>query len=314
MSFASEVKNELARFQPSKKCCQLAELSAILRMDGSFHILGKGLYAFHTLTENAAVARKTFRLLSGLFDVDSEVIVRRKRTLGKGNEYLIYIPSQAHLIQVFNETGILDDQMRIRYDVLPRLVRKNCCAAAYLRGAFLGGGSVSSPQKNCHFELVTDNKRLSDDLRRLLIQFQLNAKISSRKRNYAVYIKGSDEIIRFLALVGAHSSLFKWEDAKILKSIRNQVNRLVNCETSNSDKAVEAAQSQINDINLIKEVFGLDWLTDGLREIAQARLDNPEVAIRELGEMCDPPLSKSAAYHRLRRLHQLANRLRAEGS
>jgi DNA-binding protein WhiA len=306
MSFSSRVKNELAHIQPSKKCCRLAELSAILRLDGTFHIQGEGSYAFHTKTENAAVARKTYKFLTSSFSVEAGILASKSERLKKNNEYLIYIPAQATLDQLLNETGILDDRMRLRYGIPTRLVRKKCCALAYLRGVFLAVGAVGDPRKEYHFELVIDGEELARGLVDLMNRLELRARMSSRKKNFAVYLKESDQIVKFLALVGAHDTLLKWEDIRIVKDVRNQVNRLVNCDTANLKKSVEAAQAQIEDIMVIERSWGLSGLPGPLRQVAEARLRFPEASIRELGELCIPALSKSAVYHRLRKLSEIA--------
>ncbi|MBI4744801.1 MAG: DNA-binding protein WhiA [Actinobacteria bacterium] len=308
MSFTKEVKNELARFKLNKKCCQIAELAAILRIDGTFHIKGKGSFAIHTIGENAAVARRTYKFLVDLFGLDSEIVAVRGDKLKKVFSYVIYIPPQNSLNEVLRQTGILNDAAMIRDRILSQLVKRNCCAASYLRGAFLGGGAISDPKKESHFEIVVDNKQICLDIEKLFNHFKLNPRVVTRKRNHSVYLKDSESIVRFLALTGAYNSLLEWEDNKILKDVRNYANRMVNCDTANLDRAVRAASSQIEIINKIEEVFGLNNLTDGLKEIAYLRLNNPESDIKELGELCDPPLSKSAVYHRLRRLSKLAEK------
>lgn len=308
MSFTKEVKNELTRFKLSKKCCQIAELSAILRIDGTFHIKGKESFAIHTISENAAVARRTYKLLIDLFGLDCEIGVTRFDKLRKSLSYVIYIPPQKSLIQALKQTGILTNGVMIRYGILSRLIKKNCCAASYLRGAFLSGGMISDFRKENHFEIVVDNKQISLDIEKLFNRFKLNPRIVTRKRNYGVYLKDSESIVKFLALVGAHNSLLKWEDSKVLKDVRNYANRMVNCDTANLGRTIKAASTQIELINKIEEVFGLNNLPDSLREVAYLRLDNPQADIRELGEISDPPLSKSAVYHRLRRLNKLAER------
>lgn len=310
MNFSARIKDELARIYPSKRCCRLAELSAILHLDGAFHIQGAQKYAFHTKSENAAVARKTYRFLTSLFSVNAEVLVGKSEKLKKNNEYVIFIPTQEVLTQVMNETGVLDDQLRLCYKILPRLVKKNCCALAYLRGAFLGGGAISNPRRSYHCELVSSSEELSYDLQKLMNRFGLGAKVSKKQKNFTVYLKESDRIAKFMALIGAHHALLQWEDVKIVKEIRNQVNRLVNCDTANLNKTVEAAQAQIRDIKIIDEAWGLINLPGSLQEMAEIRLRYPEVNMRELGELCTPPLSKSAVFHRLRKIHRLAKSLR----
>lgn len=308
MIFSRVVKDELARIEPSKRCCRLAELSAIIHMDGTLHIQSWS-YALHTVTENAATARMTIKLLSELFGLKAEVTARRS-LLHKSNNYVVYVSPQKSLDQALNELGILDDSLRLRYGILPRIVKNRCCAIAYIRGSFMGGGSISDPRKEHHFELNTDNKELAEDIRELIIRFDFPAKISTRKNNFAVYLSDSKSMSEFLALVGAYGSLLEWEEISVVKGMRSQVNRLVNCETANLNKTIEAALAQLRDIKQIEKGVGLGRLPRGLQEIAEARLEYPYVSIKELGSLCNPPLSKSAVYHRVRRLSVIAEGLR----
>lgn len=310
MSFNSEIKNELARIKPSRRDCRLAELSAIIHLDGSFHIHGSENFSFNTFSENASVARKTFALLQELFSIGTEIRVWDKRRLAKGKRYEINVSPQEGITQVLNELGILDDSMRFDYGIAPRIVKRSCCAIAYLRGAFLAAGAVNDPKKGYHFEIVTTSEKYSQEICRLLERFALKPRVTARKSNFAVYLKESESIVQFLALVGAYQMLFKWIDAKILHEVRNEINRLINCDTANLKRTIEAAQEQISDIRLIEEVLDLNTLTPALKQIADLRIGYPEMNIRELGEMADPKLSKSAVNHRLRRVRQLAEAIR----
>jgi hypothetical protein len=307
-AFSTEVKNELARVYPNRRCCRKAELSAILRINGSLHIKS-GSYALHTVTENAAIARVIVSWLKELFRLEIKVTVRRSR-LHKNSNYLIFIPDQPGLDRALNELGILDDKLRVASTILPRLVRKKCCSLAYLRGAFLGGGFISNPKGSYHFELTTDNAMLAEGLQALLHRNQLTARINNRKRYFAVYLKNSDQIVKFLALVGAHKALLGWEDIRVFKEIREQVNRLVNCDTANLKKAVKAALDQLEDVKIIEREIGLKNLNKRLREFAQVRVRYPDVCLRELGQLMRPKLSKSAVAHRARRINKIANSIR----
>ncbi len=308
MSFSNEIKSELAKLQPKRKCCQLAEASAIIHMDGSLHILGNERFALDISTENAAVARLLYKYLTGSFSLKVESIIRRS-VLHKSNNYLIRVPYQDGISQALNELGIIDDHMVVVPGILPRITKKDCCNVSYLRGAFLGGGSVSSPKVNYHFELTTDNVKFAHDLQTLINRTGLRARINDRKKNLAVYMKDSEEILDFLARIGAYNALLKWEDERVIKEIRAQVNRLVNCDTANLNKAINAASAQIDDIGIIKSKIGIAKLPVSLQEFAGVRVEYPYVSLRELGELFNPPLSKSAVYHRARRISQLAKSL-----
>jgi DNA-binding protein WhiA len=313
MSFTAEVKDELARIESKKGCCQRAELSALVRVEGTLHITGPGVFRLEIATETAPVARKAIKLLHGLYDLKTELTVRRS-VLHKTNNYLITVPSQRSLPASLTELGILDDSMAFTYGVLPRVVRRDCCAIAFLRGAFLGGGFVADPHGDFHFELTAETEQLAEDLVGLMERFDIHPKVTQRRGLYAVYLKGAEPIVTFLALVGAHRALLRTEDVRIVKSMRNDVNRLVNAETANLVKTAEAAAGQMDAITLIEDRRGLDSLPPALQELASLRLEHPDVSLRELGELADPPLSKSAVYHRVRRIEEIAAEIDAETS
>ena len=229
----------------------------------------------------------------------------RRSVLHKTNNYLITVPTQPKLAAALAELGILGDA-GLSLGIDPALVKQDCCAIAYLRGAFLGGGFVADPHGDFHFELTAETEQLAEDL--------VDADGALRDRGarrqaprdlYAVYLKGAEPIVTFLALVGAHRALLRTEDVRIVKSMRNDVNRLVNAEIANQQKTAEAAIEQIEAISALARRAGLDNLPPALRELAELRLANPDVSLRELGELADPPLSKSAVYHRVRRIEEL---------
>ncbi len=306
MSFTGEVKEELSRIEPRRQCCLKAELAALVRIEGTLHITGKERFRLEIATETAPVARKAIKLLHGLYDLNTELTVRRS-VLHKTNNYLINVVSQPRLTQALNELGILDDKLSLTYGVIPRLVRRDCCAVSYLRGAFLGGGFVADPHGDFHFELTTESEQMAEDLLRLMGRFGMHAKITQRRGLHAVYLKGAEPIVTFLALVGAHRALLRTEDVRIIKSMRNDVNRLVNAETANLQKSAEAALAQLEAIRVLETTRGLDNLPPALREMALLRVEHPDVSLRELGQLADPPLSKSAVYHRIRRIEELAS-------
>lgn len=305
MSFTAEVKEELARVENAKPCCAHAELSALVRVEGTLHYTGGGRMRLEIATETAPVARKVIKLLRSVFDLTTELTVRRS-VLHKSNNYLITVVDQAGLTAALTDLGILDEDHSPIYTVPTWLVKKDCCAIAYLRGMFLGGGFVADPHGDFHFELTAETEEIAADLVTLMGRFGINARITSRRGTYAVYLKGAEPIVTFLALVGAHRALLRTEDVRILKEMRNDVNRLVNAETANLEKTAIAAAEQVAAVRHLERARGLDALPPALREIAYLRLENPDVSLRELGELADPPLSKSAVYHRIRRLEELA--------
>ena len=311
MSFTAEVKDELSRIEPKRACCLKAELAALVRIEGTLHISGPGRYRLEIATETAPVARAVIKLLHGVYALKTELTVRRS-VLHKTNNYLITVPSQPKLAGALDELGILGEH-GFSLGISPSLVKKDHCAIAYLRGAFLGGGFVADPHGDFHFELTAETEQLAEDLVSLMARFEIEARLAKRRGTYAVYLKGAEPIVTFLALVGAHRALLRTEDVRIVKSLRNDVNRLVNAEIANQQKASDAALGQIGAINALAASQGLDNLPPALRELAELRLANPEVSLRELGELADPPLTKSAVYHRVRRIEELAEEMLAEG-
>lgn len=312
MSFTAEVKEELSRIYTTRQCCPRAELSALLRVEGTLHITGKDRFRIEIVTETAPVARKTIKLLHETLGLKTELTVRRS-LLHKANNYLITVPSQPKLPAALRELGILGDAGGLDYGIPAALVKKDCCAISYLRGAFLGGGFVADPHGDFHFELTAETADMARGLVELMSRFNLTPKITRRRNLHAVYLKGAEPIVDFLALVGAHRALLRTEDVRIIKGMRNDVNRLVNAETANAQKAADAAVSQLEDIRMVASTRGLDDLPPALAEMAYLRLEHPDASLRELGELADPPLSKSAVYHRVRRLEELASGAREEG-
>lgn len=308
MSFSAVTKNELARVMGQRSCCRLAELAALIKMDGSIQISGGRQVALNIVTENAAVARKIFSLVKSLFGLQTEVLVQRKTRLRKNNVYLVRIPPQQGTNEILSRLGMVDgSEESVRDD----LVRRECCRRAYLRGVFLGGGSVNSPEGTYHLEVITDNEKFANFIGKLIQKFHLTAKVSQRKNWYVVYLKESEQISGFLNIMGAHSALLNFENARIYKGMRNQVNRLVNCETANLNKTVNAAVRQIENIELIRDTVGLEQIPDSLREAAELRVQYPDASLKELGDMMLPQLGKSGVNHRLRKIDEIAEKIRS---
>ncbi len=312
MSFTAEVKDELSRVEPREPGCAAAELSAIVRVEGTLHVTGPGRYRLEVATETAPVARKTIRLMHDSFDLKTELTVRRS-VLHKATNYLITVPAQGALPEVLGRLGIVDEGLHVSYAVPAGLTADDCCAVAFLRGAFLGGGFVADPHGDFHFELTSESEELAESLRRLMERFELPARVTRRRNLHTVYLKGAEPIVDFLALVGAHRALLRAEDVRIVKSVRNDVNRLVNAETANVLKAAEAAMKQLEAIHVLAATRGLERLPPALTELAYLRLEHPELSLRELGQLADPPISKSAVYHRIRRIEALADRELPDG-
>lgn len=304
MSFTAEVKDELARLEPDCRGCARATLSALVRIEGTLSLSGSSNYRLEIATETGNVARTAIRLLHTVYGLKTELTVRRS-VLHKTRNYLITVPSQQKLAHALLDLGILSKK-GIELGILPKLVARPCCAASYLRGAFLGGGFISDPRGDFHFELTCEGEQLAQDLAALMTGCGIEARIARRRSIYTVYLKGAERIVSFLALVGAHQCALKMENERVVKSVRNDVNRRVNAEIANQVKAADAALDQVRTIRLLVERQGLESIPPALQEIAQLRLSHPDVSLRELGELANKPLSKSAVYHRIRRIEELA--------
>ncbi len=310
MSFANIVKNELARIEPEQRCCRIAQLAGLVRMDGTILIGSKNSLTLELVTENAAIARMAFKEFKNLFQIEAELTVQRRNRLKRNNVYQVRLPSDGKVLEVLNVLGLTQDGLMYNPTVKERLVRKDCCKKSYLRGIFLGSGSLSDPQNSYHLEIVTNSEEYSESLVKFMESMGLEPKISSRKQNLVVYFKESEQIILFLGLIGAHNALLKLEDIRIQKEMRNNINRMMNCEIANINKTVTAAARQVENIKLIAEKIGFAKLPYQLRAVAEARLANPEVSLKELGELLEPPLGKSGINHRMRKIEEIAEDLR----
>ena len=310
MSFSSEVKEELSEQIASGRHCRLAETAAILSLCGKIVITENDRYCVKIQTENLAVARKYFTLLRKTFNIRAEVSVRKSREV---RFYSVIVSKDPEARRLLGETCLLDEDGNVSECMSPmhhRLLRQNCCRRAFIRGAFLAVGSVSDPEKSYHFEIVCTASEKARQLQELLASYDVDAKVVLRKRHYVVYIKEGSQIVELLGLMGAHISLMQLENVRIVKEMRNSVNRKVNCETANLNKTVSAAVRQAEDIRYIQEKIGLDKLSMDLEETARLRLEHTEASLKELGDMLSPKVGKSGVNHRLRKLSQIADDLR----
>ena len=310
MSFSSEVKEELSEQIASGRHCRLAETAAILSLCGKIVITENDRYCVKIQTENLAVARKYFTLLRKTFNIRAEVSVRKSREV---RFYSVIVSKDPEARRLLGETCLLDEDGNISECMSPmhhRLLRQNCCRRAFIRGAFLAVGSVSDPEKSYHFEIVCSTQEKAEELQSLLTAYEIDAKIVMRKKHYVVYVKEGSQIVELLGLTGAHVSLMQLENVRIVKEMRNSVNRKVNCETANLNKTVSAAVRQVEDIRYIQRTIGFQELNEGLAEMAVLRLEHPEASLKELGDLLTPPVGKSGVNHRLRKLSLIAEKLR----
>ncbi|MHA0858337.1 DNA-binding protein WhiA [Paenibacillus sp. CMAA1364] len=307
MSFAAETKNELTRVE-GQACCEQAELSALIRMNGSVQLSNKKVI-LDISTENAAIARRIYTLIKKYFQAHTELLVRKKMRLKKNNVYIVRIPVGVQ--EILKKLHIVSEGFLFTQEIHSELIRKKCCKRAYLRGAFMAGGSVNNPEgSSYHLEIYSMYEDHCKGLVKLANEFRLNARFIERKKGFVLYIKEGEKIIEFLSLIGAHQSLFKFEDVRIMRDMRNSVNRIVNCETANLNKTISAAVRQIDNIKLLQREVGLETLPDKLREVAEVRLIHPDLNLKEVGEMLKGAVSKSGVNHRLRKIDEMADKIR----
>lgn len=312
MSFSAKVKGEIARNSNVTKSEALAQISAIMKVSGTIGFSGKGI-SFRIATENPSTARVIFTLLKEFFSIHSKLMVKKSNSLKKNNIYMVLIDEEMGVRDLLKDTGIFKDVdgiMSLDYRIEDNMVSGDEDKRAYIRGAFLGGGSISNPEKNYHLEFVTHSEEYALDLSKLINSYKLKSKVIQRKNSFVIYIKEADQIVDLLSIVGAHTALLELENIRIMKEMRNNVNRLVNCETANLSKTVNAAVRQVESIKLIQSEIGIKRLPQNLREIAELRLNYPDESLKELGEMLDPPVGKSGVNHRLRKIEKIASELR----
>lgn len=307
MSFAAEVKKELTGLAVQNNLAQ-AELAALIRMNGSLS-LNNHQFVLNVQTENAAIARRIFTLLKEHYGVRSELLVRRKMKLKKNNVYIVRLKQETQKILL--DLDIMDGAM-FQSHISNEIKQSEKKTRAYLRGAFLASGSVNNPETSrYHLEISSIYEEHNQDICDLLNQFDLNARTLERRNGYITYLKGAEKIADFLTLIGATNSMLKFEDVRIVRDMRNSVNRLVNCETANMNKTIDAASKQIENIHFIEATVGLQSLPEKLQEIAELRIQNPEISLKELGEMIPSgAISKSGINHRIRKINDFADNLR----
>lgn len=287
MSFSQIVKEELGRHMSAARHCQLAELAAIMHFCGQIGLDKYGNYTIGFQTENETVSRKGFTLLKKTYNINTDVEI-----------------GEEQMREILSKIGDLDEP------VSPLLIKNSCCQRAFLRGAFLSVGSLSDPSKGYHLEFVCTDDKKAGQLQSVLQGFGIDGKIVLRKKYHVVYLKEGESIVDLLNVCEAHVALMEFENLRILKEMRNSINRRVNCEAANITKTVNAATRQIEDIEYIRDHGGLQRLPQNLREMAEVRLEYPEASLKELGEYLEPAVGKSGVNHRLRKLSEFAEKLR----
>ena len=314
MSFSGNVKEELSHHLGSARHCRIAETAAIISICGGVMIDSRGRYSLKIHTENLSVARKCFTLLTKTFNIRTDIAIRTNRMKGSVSYYIVVKEHDAALrilqaTKLINQYGEVEEELSVVRNIV---IQETCCKRAFIRGAVLASGSMSDPEKSYHFEIVCATREKAEQIQKIMKCFELDGKIVLRKKSFVVYLKEGSQIADVLNVMEAHVALMEFENVRILKDMRNTVNRKVNCETANINKTVSAAVKQIDDIRYIQETKGLDKLPEGLKDMALTRLTYPEASLKELGSLLTPPVGKSGVNHRLRKLSEMAEELRTK--
>lgn len=306
MSFTRHVKLELVRHgQRAASCCSQAELAALLLLCG-YLTIRRGDYILSVEVEHIALARHLFSLFKAA-GAGSAVVLRKLEHRLKRKRYLVQVSGKNKIILLFGESTTDNNPVRDHLIRLsPRVPAQRCCRRAFLKGAFLAGGSLSVPAgSGYHLEINCGTPEAAALLRDCMGEFNIQASLRRRRKLFIIYLKNSEAIADFLRVIGADSALLQLESARVIRSMRSQVNRLVNCETANLEKIVASSQQQLAMIDRVEQHMGLENLSTDLRAAAEMRRHYPEASLRELGRMFDPPLSKSAVNYRFRKLAAL---------
>ena len=306
-SYASDVKKELTSIEVHPEHAK-AELAAFLRMNA---VLSRhdGQMSLDIVTENPAIARRIFSLIKIAYGFEPQLIVTRKMKLKKNHQYLVRVAKEAP--EIIADLEIFTPEKGFVTGIPDKIKNSEQRSMSYLRGAFLASGSVNNPETSrYHLEIYCTYANHCRDLQEIMNKyFDLNAKVTARRSGSIVYLKEAEKIGDFLHVVGAVNAMLAFEDLRIMRDMRNSVNRLVNCDTANLDRSVDAAMRQLDAIRKIEETRGLAWLPEKLQEVARLRVENPYISISALGDLCDPPLKKSGINNRLKKIEELAAKL-----
>ena len=313
MSFSSEVKEELSKRIGSSRHCQLAEVSAIVTCIGHVEVGQGGETVLYLQVDNAQVLRKFFTLLKKAFNIGTSFLEESPDIKVNGRVYRPVLGEGDILESCLKAIRLIDGQGKFRpldEGVSPLITKNSCCRRAFLRDSFLCIGSISDPNKGYHLEFVCDYENQALRLQEIIESFDIEARIVRRKKYFVLYVKEGSGIVDLLNIMEAPISLMNLENLRIVKEMRNSINRRVNCEVANITKTVNAATKQIEDITYIRDFYGFNRLQENLREMAEVRLEHPDATLLELGKYLDPAVGKSGVNHRLRKLSELADKLR----
>ena len=313
MSFSSKVKEELSKDCNNPRHCCIAETAAIISMCGKVIFDEKDRVRIEIHTEKVTVARKYFTLLKKTYNINTDISIRHSSSLNKSRSYILSVNDDETARKILmtcrlmKPFGVIEEDFSISDSLI---IQRECCKRAFIRGAFLASGSVSDPVKTYHFEIVCLSEAKAKQLQMIMETFNINARVIKRRKYFVVYVKDSSQVVDLLNIMGAYNALMDMENVRIVKDMRNNVNRKVNCETANINKTVSAAVKQIEDIRFIQMSSAFDELPESLQEMAELRVRYPEATLAELGQLLDTPVGKSGVNHRLKKISLFADELR----
>ena len=316
MSFSSDVKKEIASDIPAAKHCRTASLAVLLRCAGHFERDRDGAYRLYLSEDNREAFRKCFTLVRKTINISTVSCSTAEREGREQRGWIRTDLSSDKVKEIAQKTGLCDSAGDLCEEdgllVPAELLKRSCCRRNYLKDLFLCCGSVSNPRREYHLEWNCTESAQASQLQEILLSFGKEAKVTLRKKSIVVYFKDSTDIVDLLNLLGATDSMMEMENQRILKDLRNSVNRRVNCETANIGKTVSASRKQINDILFLEKAGILKTLPESLRKMAELRIQYPDTPLRELGDLAVPPIGKSGVNHRLRRLSEIAQKYRED--
>jgi cell division protein WhiA len=301
VALSEDVRNELAAIAPRRQCDRLAELSALFHTAGSIHLRGRGEVSVHLDVASSAVARRAFALLRG-FDVSCEIRSYKRRAFDGATRYQLHVEGETRALQVLNEAGVLSARLGPLERPPKRVVARSCCRGAYLRGALLGGGSVS----RSHLELRTGERAGAEFLVELAAAEDIKLRLQERPGHAVAYAKGGETIAEVLAAAGAAGAVLTFAERAVVGGAKSRANRLANADHANLVRSSRAAGVQLRALRRLKRRGALARMAPELQELADLRLIHPTLSLRELGLKCRPPATKATVHRRLTKLVRLA--------
>jgi len=310
VSFSRRVREELLRHSDARPCCRKAEVAALVRTSGTFHIKGgaseeEGRYALHLSTTSRAAARMVYSYFKE-FGAEGRLMTRREPRFRRRLLYEVHLPGSPPMLQALNELGILSDNFRLVPGLPSRILRSRCCKSAFVRGCMIGAGSVNLPSRSTHLEILSPHQDFAHDLARLLVSTGFAPGVYQRRGSHVVYLKSGEEVAAFFAFIGAQEAALKVEEQAVMKDMRARANRLANCDEANTRRTSAAALRQLQAVDFLRKEGMLEHLPPALREVAELRSEHQFLSLAELAEEAPEGVSRSALNHRLRRLVRIA--------